>query len=366
MKNEEEIIKEFLSVDEQSSINGKYSAKSINFHEEVANSQKGKLCDRFDIKPIQFTFEITNLCNCSCPHCGMSANKKTDKPKLSLQELEMLAEQLEKSGIISYAITGGEPFLEFDNMCKFIKACEGKLDVIKLISNGFWGKDVEHYFSKLKEAGIFKNRFVVPSIQLSIGEQSVPLEYICNIIHYVSNSYTNEELHLGIINTKSNKIADRLEKLYQTYTEKFGAFPQNRVYLTLSEYKNYIEGQGENLEIISNSVFDEIGNCDNTFCQELGQFVSPKIFMKVNGDCYPCEIFNMHEYVKLGNLFADGMEKILENYNSNRYIAFIKNYGTAMFREVIPERILKNHEAQTPCMACEFCIKYCAKNKLIK
>lgn len=365
MKSEEEIIKEFLSIDEQNLTNGKYGAKSANFYEEVSNAQKGKLCDKYEIKPIQFTFEITNLCNCSCPHCGMSANKKSDKSKLNLQELSLIADELEKGGIISYAITGGEPFLEFENMCKFINSCQGKLDAIKLISNGFWGKDAKYYFKKLEEAGLFKNRFVIPSLQLSIGEQQVPLEYICNIIHYVAEHFTGQQLHLGIINTKSKMITDKLERLYQTYTKNFGDFPKHRVYLTMAEYKIYVEGQGERLEIESDSVYDEIGNCDNTFCQELGMFVSPKIFMKVNGDCYPCEIFNIHEQVKLGNLFTDGIEEILKNYNSNKYVSFIKNFGTAMFREVIPERILKNQSAQTPCMACEFCIKYCAKNNLI-
>ena len=35
------------------------------------------------IKPIQFTFEITNRCNCNCKDCGMSANSiKIGKTKL--------------------------------------------------------------------------------------------------------------------------------------------------------------------------------------------------------------------------------------------------------------------------------------------
>ncbi len=362
----EEIENDFLSINNKSITEGKYSAKGKNVFKEIEAFQKGKLCEKYKVRPIQFTFEITNRCNCRCEHCGMSAGSKTDKPRLSLSELEIIANECEKSGILSYAITGGEPFLEFDNMCKFIALNKGKLDCIKLISNGFWGKDVKKYFRGLQDAGLFENKFIVPSIQISIGEQDVPLEHVCNIIEYATKNYTNSQLHLGIIFTRSEKTGDKLSSLYDIYVKKFGTFPQKRVYLTLSEYKNYVKGQGEKLNVKSSSLYEEVGKCDNNFAQELGKFVSPKIFMKVNGDCYPCEIFNMHKDVYLGNLFTDGIESILNVYNSNKYIDFIRNYGTAMFREVIPERVLKENSAETPCMACEFCIKYCQEHNLIK
>ncbi len=366
MKDNEEIVKDFLSIENDNLVGGKYSAISNDFFEKLKLERTGKLCEKYKIKPIQFTFEITNRCNCHCEHCGMSANSKTDKPRLSIDELNTISDELEKAGIISYAITGGEPFLEFENMCRFMKKCRGKLDVIKLISNGFWGEKVEWYFNKMEDAGLFDNRFVVPAIQLSIGEQSVPLEYVCNIIEYVSRNYSINQLHIGLIYTWSEKLEPKLEMLYNIYKEKFGEFPKNRVYITISQYKNYVEGQGEKLNVIAESVYDEIGYCDNTFSEELGKFVSPKIFMQVNGDCYPCEIFNTHSCVYLGNLFKEGIESVLEKYNSNKYVTFIKKYGTGMFREVIPEKVLKEKFVETPCMACEFCIKYCEKNKLLK
>ena len=32
--------------------------------------------------------------------------------------------------------------------------------------------------------------------------------------------------------------------------------------------------------------------------------------MKCNGDCYPCEVFNLNENMFLGNYFDIGIEKI--------------------------------------------------------
>ena len=116
--SEQEIVSDFLSVDENDDITKtKYSAKSKDFYNKLKHFQKGTLCEKFDIKPIQFTFEITNHCNCNCPHCGMNANSKIEKSRLDKNNLKDIADALVKAGVLSYAITGGEPFLEFENMC---------------------------------------------------------------------------------------------------------------------------------------------------------------------------------------------------------------------------------------------------------
>ena len=364
---EQDIVTDFLSVDENQDITKtKYSAKSCDFYEQLKTFQKGKLCEGFEIKPIQFTFEITNHCNCNCPHCGMNANAKTPKSRLNKTNLQTIIDSLAKAGVVSYAVTGGEPFLEFENLCWFMKNAKNKIDIIKLISNGFWGKDAKTYFEKMEQNGLLDNNYVVPSIQLSIGEQNVEMEYICNIIYYVAKNYTQDELKLGIIYTKTpNSKKSQLEKLYKTYNKIYGQFPSGKVYLTLSEYKNYTKGK-KRLDVFQSNVYEEIAFCDNDFSCTIGKFVSPKIFMKTNGDCYPCEIFNLHHCMYIGNLFVDGIQKVLENYNQNKYINFIKNHKTVGFRDVIPQNYLQNLKAETPCLACECCIKFCEKNNLIK
>ena len=59
--------------------------------------------------------------------------------------------------------------------------------------------------------------------------------------------------------------------------------------------------------------------------------------------------------------FRIGMKKL----NNNKYVRFIRKYGTSSFRDVIPTKILKENFTETSCMACEFCIKFCEKNNLI-
>lgn len=367
---EEDIIKCFISINDKD-VNptiGKYASKKKSFYDDVKKWQLDKYIGKLDIRPIQFTFEITNKCNCNCKDCGMAANRiKTVRTVVEESELNQLVDDLTTLGIPAFAITGGEPFLAFDKMCSMINYSQGKVDVSKIISNGFWGKNVEYYFKKLEENGLFENQFFVPSLQLSIGQQTVPLEYICNIIHYVSNHYNMEQLNIGIIHTREAGLkTSKLLQLYKTYIRIYGEFPKNRVYLTDSYYVNSNPMATEKIEVEAESVYNQIALCDNKFCQEIGTFVSPKIFMKCNGDCYPCEVFNLHENMYLGNYFKDGLKIILENYNTNKYIRFIKDYGTVGFKKVIPRKILEEQQCETPCYACEFCIKFCEKNELIR
>lgn len=368
--NEKEIINKFISIysDKSDPTFGKYSSKTKSFYGKISNWQTNKIVKQFDIRPIQITFEITNKCNCNCKDCGMAANRiKTERSIIDEIKLYKLVDDLYKMGIPAFAITGGEPFLAFDKMCSMITYSKDKVDISKIISNGFWGNNVEYYFKKLEKSGLFNNKFFVPSLQISIGEQTVPLESICNIINYVAKNYKINDLNLGIIHTRQKNLKEtRLEQLYKIYCSKFGEFPKNRVYLTDSYYVNSNPLATEKLDVETESVYNELILCDNTFCQEIGTFVSSKIFMKCNGDCYPCEVFNLHQSMYLGNYFKDGLNMVLQNYNSNKYVRFIKNYGTVGFRDVIPKRILENQQCETPCYACEYCIKFCEENRLIR
>jgi MoaA/NifB/PqqE/SkfB family radical SAM enzyme len=359
---EEEIIKNFISVED------KYGLKENSSYEDIANWQNKRKIKDFSIKPLQFTIELTNKCNCNCKDCGMAANRiKTDRTVITDEELIKIVDDLDEVGIPAYALTGGEPFLFFDKMCKMMKYASGKLDVIKIISNGFWGKNVKYYFDKLEESGLFKNKYFVPTMQISIGEQTVPLEDVCNIIKYVSDHYTIDELKFGIINTSFyGEEESKLTLLYNTYIEKYGEFPKNKIYLTTSYYINSNPLSNEKLDVPSFPAYDILSTCNNRFKQVAHIFVSPKLFIKCNGDAYPCEVFNLHKEVYLGNYFKDGLINVMKNYDNNIYVNFIKNNRTTGFRKVIPKKILEEEKFEHACTACEFCIKFCEKNNLIR
>jgi hypothetical protein len=68
----------------------------------------------------------------------------------------------------------------------------------------------------------------------------------------------------------------------------------------------------------------------------------------------------------LGNYFKDGLSKILSVYNTNKYIKFIQDFGTAGFKEIIPSSILEKTKKETICQSCEFCIELCEKHNLLR
>lgn len=99
---EDEIMEKFLSINEQdcNPTIGKYSSKKETFYEDIDKWQKEIGNKQYVIKPIQFTFEITNRCNCNCKDCGMSANSiKVGKTKLIEEEIYKLVDDLYKQGI---------------------------------------------------------------------------------------------------------------------------------------------------------------------------------------------------------------------------------------------------------------------------
>lgn len=366
MDEKRNIKKYFLSINENADVTkGKYASLEKNFYETLKKYQSSKPIANYKIQPIQFTFEITTMCNCNCPNCGMSANK--EKYSLTSEQIKFITDELTNFGIPGIAYTGGEPFLEFEKLCQNIKYSNDKIDTFKIISNGFWGKDPKYYFDKLIDAGLFNNRLLKPSIYISIGEQNVPLESICNLLHYVDINKYYEKINFGIINTRHvDEKNSKLEKMFHLYEINYKTFPSGKFYLTDSFYVNANKNAKEKIDIEKVQTKYIICECDNKFKQEIGKFVSPKIFMKCNGDCYPCEVFNYHKDVFLGNLFKDGIKNIIENYNSNDFILFINKYGTEGFCNVIPKDVLEKTNFETVCQACEFCIKYCKKNNLIK
>ena len=266
------MIKDFISITDKSTdpTVGKYSSKKNSFYEDIKKWQSNKYSKELDIRPIQFTFEITNKCNCNCKDCGMAANRiETIRTVIEEDELNKLVDDLEIIGIPAFAITGGEPFLAFDKMCSMINHSRGKVDVSKIISNGFWGKNVEYYFKKLEESGLFENQFFVPSLQISIGQQTVPFEYICNIINYVSNHYSINELEQELI-----EVLDKKKIPYYSCIKELNIYSNKLYFLNTREYDN----ENDN----NNVIYTEINDYKFMFMGDAGVEKEKDILEKYN------------------------------------------------------------------------------------
>ena len=329
-----------------------YTAKNENFLEQIKDYFNNKPINNYEIKPIQFTMEVTNMCTCNCYDCGMNANR-VPKRKLSNNEYKFIFDELSKFGIPSVAITGGEPFMEFDTFCEIFN--KYNLDLIKIVSNGYWGKDASIILPKLENFAK-KNQFFNLVLLISLGEQTIPVEIIENIFSFAENNINI--LNLGISNTRFlDQDYSNLEKFIDFYIDKNGHFPNEKFCLTDSYY---ILKEGKNLELYP----DNLPICNKNFDINLGESVSPKIFMKVNGDCYPCEVFQINDCFYLGNIFEIGIENIVKNYNNNKYINFVKKYGTNNFKNILTKDMI-NKKFPSTCDYCKYVINKIKENNLL-
>ena len=73
-----------------------YTAKNENFLEQIKDYFNNKPINNYEIKPIQFTMEVTNMCTCNCYDCGMNANR-VPKRKLSNNEYKFIKTYTNKS-----------------------------------------------------------------------------------------------------------------------------------------------------------------------------------------------------------------------------------------------------------------------------
>ena len=261
-------------------------------------------------------------------------------------------------------ITGGEPFLEFDNLCHTIKYSQSKIDICKISTNGFWGKEPKLYLDKMVECGLLNNKFFIPCLLLPIGEQTIPLKYICNIIHYICCNFKEDDMHIGITHIREHGEESRIDNFINLYEKTFGVFPKNRVYITEYYYINSDIMQ-EKAKIEEKPLIEYLTENKKCFNYCIGKNIMPKLFIKCSGTCYPCVCFNVPEELKLGNYFENGIDFILDQLETNKYITFIEKNGINGFKNLIPNYLLRNTMIDNSCAACKFCIEYCKKYKII-
>lgn len=331
----------------------------------IERFRKNKKIMKYNIKPLSVELEITNKCNQQCMHCGMAANKIIGKNNWKKTELEKLIDDLVKFGIPSISFTGGEPFLEFENMCHTINYGKDRLNVSKILTNGFWGYDAEKYLKKLIESGLLNNKFLTPCILLSIGEQTVPLEYLCNIINYIVSNTSKKQLDITITHIREYGEESRIDSFIELYNSLYNSFPYDRVNITEYYYSNTRCMEVKVNNVCKKSIYEFIVNAESCFEDDLYDRVTPKILIKCSGICYSCSCFNVAKQLRLGNYFDIGLESIVNELNTNKYVKFIEQNGLIGFKKIIPSNILYNTYVENCCSACDFCLDYCEKNHII-
>ncbi len=108
--------------------------------------------------PFMIVWNFTNACNLRCKHCYQHAEKPLPN-ELSLYERLKIVDELDRAGVASLALSGGEPTIHPDYLT-VIKAAASRGMYVAIATNGWRFADIDE-LRKAKEAGL---RYVEVSV----------------------------------------------------------------------------------------------------------------------------------------------------------------------------------------------------------
>jgi len=335
---------------------GKHAVKTSDFFKIVRANQCNALPDSWFYRPLKVEVELTNGCNISCPHCGMSSKPVGNRDVLPDHILHRIPFELEKLGIPGISITGGEVFTVFHKLLSFIDRCRGVVDIVKLTTNAFWAEtynSAKKYLHQLKDAGLVDTRLFRPVLLISIGEQNVPLMNVVNALVAARDIFSETELALCISSLSERYGENKLKQLELYYRDITGrSFPWSQIFLTSRTY--ILAGRALNDPTFPQRKVPIQKMCKERGCffQTVGAFVVPTPLIKANGDAYSCAVFGMPDKLKLGNVFRDSVFKLIEAANNNKYIKIITDGGLPLLQRYTPEIHLRDAFADNFHEAC--------------
>ncbi|MFD9517873.1 hypothetical protein [Streptomyces sp. NPDC059979] len=312
---------------------GKYASKRADIFEVIERRFQAAGLAGMRYRPLRLELEITTKCNDSCPSCGMGALPLAQGITMTPEQRARLVDEFDSIGLPSAAVTGGEPFIAVHALMPLIKALRGRgIDISKLTTNGVWGAErrCQRTFAQLEKAGLFDNRLFVPLIMLSVGEQTMPLEWVARILNHAVTHYSNRELNVAVSSLADPSSRDhRIYDLIDVYEKAYGEFPHDRVHSTMRVYldNDRLPDQQKADRPGHTSVKRWMDRCFDCFAPTVGTYILPSGLIKQDGRVYACASFDVPESLGFGNIFTDGLRTIVERANDDTYLRLIADGG---------------------------------------
>lgn len=348
---------------------GKYAVMSPEVFDDIRSGWERAGLPKSPYRPLRVEFEITDGCNDSCKTCGMGAVPMREGVTLTEVQLARLVEQFQDVALPSVAITGGEPFMVPKRLRGFMRMARGTVDIGKLTTNGVWGSEglCERTFERLVDAGLLDNRYFVPLLMVSIGEQTTPVDRVARIIRFAVTQFTDRQLNIAVSSladptSREHKVYD----LFRVYEEAYGEFPHDRVHSTMRVYlENERLGNQAPVNRPGNTpVTKWMTHCYECFSPTVGTYVLPTALCKVNGDMYACAAFNVPEKLRFGNIFQETFREILARANTSAYVAKIREGGgLSGLHDVIPREKTDAMTCGSFCGSCSLLIEEFERKK---
>ena len=92
--------------------------------------------------PGQLIIQYTDHCNALCPQCGMRKTEKFKRSRISVETAKRIIDEAAENNIQALSLTGGEPFLFFDEMIQLLNHCtKNGIKYSRTGTNGFLFQD---------------------------------------------------------------------------------------------------------------------------------------------------------------------------------------------------------------------------------
>ena len=299
-------------------------------------------------KPVMLEIELTHRCNLRCKNCAIIEDiKKTSDLGLKVTDVQKILKEANEIGLYCYSITGGEPFLRAEDICRIISS-EIPIDCYKIQTNGVVFADEKktiNILEKLKSSGFsVKNKYLKSSLRCSVGIQdendnrSKYQKRIYNLSRYFYKIFDKEKANLSflithdiredpidIYNNFINEFQNNFGESFDTENIDIRTLPINFT----AETKNEHDGiQKLPLKIL----LKEYAKTCKCFNDKTADAPWPKILLRANGDVYTCSRFG-HVF-KLGNINHHNLYELLETANQNKLFKLIHDkHLTGLLKE---------------------------------
>ena len=247
--------------------------------------------------------------------CNYSGPNRTERMKIN-DALEYI-KQAAEIGINAICITGGEPFLYFEDIINIMSFCNNKNIILTCLTNAFWAtdnKEAQRIIEKCKESGL-------SGICISTSDyhqKFVPLDRVKRCIEVSLDNNLKVELRV-LIGSNTLKLKQYKEILDISVKNNF----------SLKEYPISRVGRGSIMDIseIINTSIDS--NCSSIF-------KTPVI--EPNGDIYACcGIGYKTKPLLVGNLNRQSLSNLLSSMSNNLLYYTISSFGPYSISKMVQE-----------------------------
>ena len=299
---------------------------------------------------IILTFQCNAQCRMCCFECG--PDRKEQIPTSVVERVIKEAATHRSNGYASLktiAFSGGEPFLRYQDLLKFVGMAHDFEFESSCTTNCFWAKtpaDAERIVAELCDAGLTKLSISADRFH---GEY-IPVKNVANVLRAAKKH--DLPCDIGSIITHSEcDLGDMFSELGELL---IGVRHIVAPCLPVGSAAKHIES--------SDYIYDPTVAKKNGHCSDLSM-----IAIYPDGEAYPCcSQMGRIEAFRLGNVFQDEIGDLCKRYHSNMLVRIAAKHGIGHFVKLAKQVGHRDFESESYIGVCDLCYRVFSDTEFIK